>query len=123
MNKVNIPPMEEVIKKNKEPEAIENKFETVEEEPAEPEFNIPNFKIPPISPKKEVIEDDDEEEKKKRGRPKTVQAKMVCAKSMLLIFQKLRKIQSKTLQDEIKELADDALIELNHLNQTIDKVL
>jgi len=79
--------------------------------------NIPS--IPPMA----HSEEDDEDKKSRRGRPKTIHAKTVCAKSMLFILKKLKRIEDKTLQDEVKELAEDAILELKHLHDNIDSVL
>ena len=81
--------------------------------------NIPS--IPPMVHSND--EEEDEDSKNKRGRPKTIPAKTACAKSMLFILKKLKRIQDKTLQDDVKELAEDAILELKHLHDNIDSVL
>jgi hypothetical protein len=68
-------------------------------------------------------EDSEEERPKRRGRPKTIDAKEACQKSLYIIYNKLRKIRNKTLQDEIANLAEDAALELKHLKDIIDEVL
>jgi hypothetical protein len=145
-DKIDIPPMEEVIKHNpsisddnNDKNNEENNEKDLKEDNAKDESDeeveggrtgeyevVPN--IPPIPPlptsgNSVEDEDDDEEQKKRRGRPKTIHAKTACAKSMLVILNKLKKIHSKSLQSEVKELAEDAMTELNHLHEIINKVL
>jgi len=136
-DKINIPPMEDVIKHNDKNDE-ENNEKSLKEDEAKDESDevegggtgeyevVPNIPpIPPLSTRGNSVEDedDDEEQKKRRGRPKTIPAKTACAKSMLVIFNKLKKIHSKSLQSEVKELAEDAMTELNHLYEIINKVL
>ncbi len=144
-DKIDIPPMEEVVKHNSvvtddtdDKDNEENNEKDLEEDEVKEELieetgggrmgelgAVPN--IPPIPPLPTggngVEEENDEEEKSRRGRPKTIRAKTACAKSMLVILNKLKKIHSKSLQSEVKELAEDAMIELNHLHEIINKVL
>ena len=107
----------------------ENPVNQNDEENTTEEENIPSprFEIPPIplngGRTSEVEEDDEEEQKNRRGRPKTIPAKKACAKSMLVILNKLKRIQNVTLQDEVYMLAEDAILELKHLHDIIDEVL
>lgn len=136
-NKIDIPSIEEVVKHNTAVNEDDNvgkndeenaEDDNVGEDKGEGEGElgaVPN--IPPIPPLPTggdgVEEENDEEEKSRRGRPKTIHAKTACAKSMLVVLNKLKKIHSKSLQSEVKELAEDAMIELNHLHEIINKVL
>jgi len=137
-DKINIPPMEDVIKHNDKNDE-ENNEKSLKEDEAKDESDevegggtgeyevVPNIPpVPPLMSRGSSVEEDEDEEdepKSRRGRPKTIPAKTACAKSMLVIFNKLKKIHSKSLQSEVKELAEDAMTELNHLHEIINKVL
>jgi hypothetical protein len=137
-DKIEIPPMEEVVKHNtamnEDDNVSKNDEENVDDEGIEEDDgrveggfeSVPNIPpVPPLSMGGDGVEEDDEDEEQKsrRGRPKTIHAKTACAKSMLVVLNKLKKIHSKSLQCEVKELAEDAMIELNHLHEIINKIL